>query len=214
MPTIKLSQNLSDNQDLVFLEYLGNFIVFPKKTQAEIDSLTGLVEGVFNTTIKNFQFYNGSFWQNGLDRKDFWDFSDTQYTQASPFAINANTEYFLPNNALSTTKLVGASADLYNPINQRLITNIENTRYQIAISFKLATPSPNGFAEIWLEEATAGFSKRRDSKLILKTNTINDLHFLLEYYASSSILNTGFRVKVLSNVACDIYQIDYTIFMV
>ena len=148
--------------------------------------------------------------------KPFWDFkSSLNGSLATAFNIPGNgTGVKLPNNAAIDTYFFGDKTQLYDPVTQRFITAEANRFYLIAVSLKAQTNANNTWVECYLRESTGLFSKRPQSEFIVRgANVENDMHFLLEYYASPSILATGFEVYVAANNAVQVWDIDYTVKM-
>ena len=149
--------------------------------------------------------------------KPFWDFkSSLNQSLATAFTIPAGGGGVkLPNNAAIDTYFFGDKTALYDPATQRLITSEPNRFYLIAVSFKAHTMSNNTWVECYLRESNGVFSKRPQSEYIVRGAFVeNDMHFLLEYYASPAIINSGFEVYVDANNDVDVWDIDYTVKMI
>ena len=144
--------------------------------------------------------------------KPFWDFKSTlNTTEQTAFDVTLVGQK-LPNNAGQNTYFFGDTTLLYDVPTQKLVANQPGAFYLVAISFKAQTSAQNTWVECYLREANGVFEKRPQSEYIVRgSNVVNDMHFLLEYYASPAVFTSGFEIFVRANNNVSIWEIDYTI---
>ena len=141
------------------------------------------------------------------------DYVDTQYTSGSPFAVTADTDTALPNNA-------GTVRDTYKPVDVTefydgtVITGREGDGINITFEARAITSSASGaYIEIWLDIGGAvGEIYRGIWGTFPKGNNIEaGLLRSFSAYTLDTWESNGATVYVRSNVAMNLYDIRYVI---
>lgn len=159
-------------------------------------------------------------YDNGLSDIDAgtgWGYyEDTQYTEASPFVVNAGEKLPLPNNKATSieTYLPNGVDTLYD--GTRITPNQIGDGYAIRISFKAKTSSNNGGFFIDLDISAAGDGSNvilEDSRRFLRgTNSEQKFSFTSAVFSLNSFIGNGGLVTFESSTGnSSIYGINYYI---
>ena len=141
------------------------------------------------------------------------NYSDTQYTEGSPFSVSANTDTNLPNNAGSKIE-TQKPADVTTFYNGTVITGRNGDAINITVDMKLKpTSAGTTYLECWFD---IGGSVGELYKRIVSFPKGNGVERPLDFTVSAYTLDTweanGATVKVRSDGPLQIYDIRYVIF--
>ena len=146
------------------------------------------------------------------------NYLDTQYTSGAPFAILANTDTALPNNA-------GTSIETQKPLDVTtfydgtVITGRNGDNLDVQIYFYAVPTSVSQWIDIWIDITGGTGLPANLSNLYRQTFTFPKstgvergiLYALPSAYTLDTWQANGGVVKVRSNAALDIYGINYNL---
>ena len=151
----------------------------------------------------------------GVAGTGWGDYVDTQYTEANPLQVAANTDTRLPNNAGSVRDAHKPAdlGDLYDAATQT-IAGSNGDAYQLTFEFKARTSSATGaYIELWLDiGGLVGEIYRGVMTSFPKGNNITAGAIRsIGVYTLDTWEANGAAVWVRANVPVDIYGIRYVI---
>lgn len=141
-------------------------------------------------------------------------YSDTQYTQASPFVLSAGVEVTLPNNAGSVIDTYMPSGlQFYNGSTQRITPGGIGETYSLRISFTCDSATNNNNVVIRLNIGGAqGVILKRIIGLRLGTNVTYDISTTNAIYALGTFVANGGEVTIeAQDNNTEIYDVSYYI---
>lgn len=141
-------------------------------------------------------------------------YTDTQYTDVSPFAITADTKVTLPNNAgdvLDIQKPLYIPT-FYDEVGQ-VITGRNGDGISWSIELKVVPSVSADFVELSIDIGGAvGEIYTSDYAFPKGANVVRNIIYAIpSAYTLGTWEANGGAVKIVSNGACDIYGIRYVI---
>lgn len=180
-----------------------------KRTRTELKTY-------FNTgdrpTEQNFSDWIDSYYHG--DDPTWADYADSQYTQASPFALTKNTDTILPNDGLNGIMTYEGSNPMYDATTQKVTGENGGTRL-ITLSCNVLPASggnaPN-YIEFWFDIGGAvGELYRRLSTFPKGSGVVRPITLTTYVYTLDTWEANGADMYVSSDGNCDIYDIRYVI---
>jgi hypothetical protein len=137
--------------------------------------------------------------------------SDTQYTEALPLSIVADTDTLIPNNGLvRNVSQAPKEFALYDPTTQKIHAQFGDF-VTLQVEFSIVPTEPNAtFREVWLD--TSEPHLHRDIFSFPKGQGIaRSIHFVFAAGVLSDWTTTGARTVLRVNGTANIYDIVYDI---
>lgn len=142
------------------------------------------------------------------------DYVDTQYTSESAFAVSANTDTNLPNNA-GTARATYLPSDLTAFYADGKITGREGEALLITVDMKVIPGVGCTLIEDWIDiGGSVGELYRRPSTFPKGQGIVRSIVHTTAVYTLDTWAQNGGTVKVRANGPCEIYDIRYVIFRV
>lgn len=139
-------------------------------------------------------------------------YKDSQYTQTTPFVIDAQQQVVLPNNKSEAVENLPYNVDdFYNVTSQKLILSDVQGLYSIRLRFKVAPVSSQGFVNISFSKETTDIPFSQD--IVLRgDSTVQDVNINTTIYGDSAIVSNGLSLRIKAySVPVSIYGIEFTI---
>lgn len=195
------------------------------KVQADVDTEAvrlqyNIEEGAYVTTSAGvWTVWNGEwrkiYPQSGAYSGLGWGrYLDTEYTEASPLSLAANTLTVLPNNK-GTVITSDSFVDYYqNDTNQMIKGDNLNDVYIITVEWKAQAPNANQTHLNLSIQNGGGVIENLDVALAyIKGNSVTQIfHNIFQYYIDQSFLNNGASLYIESvGGTSTVWDIEYFI---
>ena len=145
-------------------------------------------------------------------------YDDTTYTTGSAFAVLANGELVIPNNASGSIEThMHSDVPFYNPNNQRIQVENDGDVYTMTVTFQArATENPSAGDGIYISLTNSTgtpYSRVRKDFYWPKTDqSWHYFHEVIQFYADSDFVTNGNQLKVRAfGVNAEIADIIYFI---
>lgn len=138
-------------------------------------------------------------------------YKDTQYTQATPFALSAQVETVIPNNAeiVLGTLPINTTA-LYTPANQKINLQDGDGLYSVKVRFKVSTPTEVNDIRVTFSKDTTENPFVQDIAIPVSTNPRN-INVNTTIYGDSVLVSNGMSVRLFAEKATSIYDVEFVI---
>ena len=141
-------------------------------------------------------------------------YMDTEYTEASPLSLAANTLTILPNNK-GNVITSDSFVDYYeNDPNQKIKGDNLNDVYIITVEFKAQTPNANQtHLDLTIENGGGVIENLEIAMAYVKGNaTTQVFHNIFQYYIDQDFLSNGATIKIQSHGGTStIWDVEYFI---
>ena len=141
-------------------------------------------------------------------------YMDTEYTEASPLSLAADTLTILPNNK-GNVITSDSFVDYYeNDPNQKIKGDNLNDVYIITVEFKAQTPNANQtHLDLTIENGGGVIENLEIAMAYVKGNaTTQVFHNIFQYYIDQDFLSNGATIKIQSHGGTStIWDVEYFI---
>ena len=138
-------------------------------------------------------------------------YQDTEYTDVAPFAVTANTDTILPNNAGSTIDSQKPT-DVTTFYDGSVITGRNGDGISITLECTVEPASgTNTYFEIWVDIGGGIGKLYPKTNPFVKGVTAYNINVSFTGYTLNTWEANGGTVYVRSNTACDVYNIRYVL---
>jgi len=186
----------------------------------EIRNQYKIEEGAYVTTSTGvWTVWNGEwrkiYPQGGAYSGLGWGrYMDTEYTEASPLSLAADTLTILPNNK-GNVITSDSFVDYYeNDPNQKIKGDNLNDVYIITVEFKAQTPNANQtHLDLTIENGGGVIENLEIAMAYVKGNaTTQVFHNIFQYYIDQDFLSNGATIKIQSHGGTStIWDVEYFI---
>lgn len=147
-----------------------------------------------------------------LDTTGWGSYTDTQYTNLSPFAVSANTDTTLPNNAATKIETQKPS-DIVTFYNGTHITGREGDGVLVTVDFVAVPTSPSATSiDTWLDiGGSIGEIFRRTTEFPKGNGVAHNISYSLSAYMLGTWEDNGALFRIRCNGPCNVYNIRYVI---
>ena len=185
-------------------------------TEAEVSSVNIENGAMLHTTDALYMGHNDVnkivYPQGGVKSLGWARYLDTQYTEASPLSLVANTLTFLPNNK-GTVVRSHPSIDFYqNGVDQKIYGQNLNDVYIITVQFRAQSPNANQtHLDLTIENGGGNIQNLEIALAYIKGNeTPQFFHNVFHYYIDQNFLNNGASININSHGGTStIWDIEY-----
>ena len=149
---------------------------------------------------------------NAEDDTGWGQYSDSQYTSGSPFAIAGNTDTVLPNNSAGVIDSQKPS-DIVNFYDGTVITGRDGDGLAITIDFNaVPTSGATTYIEVWLNIG-GGLPDlyKRIISFPKGSGVVRPINFTVSAYTLNTWEANGATVYVRANGTADLYDIRYVL---
>ena len=185
-------------------------------TEAEVSSVNIENGAMLHTTDALYMGHNDVnkivYPQGGVKSLGWARYLDTQYTEASPLSLVANTLTFLPNNK-GTVVRSHPSIDFYqNGVDQKIYGQNLNDVYIITVQFRAQSPNANQtHLDLTIENGGGNIQNLEIALAYIKGNeTPQFFHNVFHYYIDQNFLDNGASISINSHGGTStIWDIEY-----
>ena len=147
-----------------------------------------------------------------------WEvYSDTQYTEASPFSLFADVDTDLPNNGLSAILEFAPSSGspLYDPLSGRF-PGVRGRTIELTLTFKIKpTTGVTPIVDVWIDIGP----DLSPIPLYITPNTFpkgngveRNINYSVKYYQLDTWVANGMKIVLRGNTTFEVYDVTYNVF--
>lgn len=144
--------------------------------------------------------------------RNYFQYVDDQYTQASPLVVAADVWTTLPNNAATIIKNVGSTeSDYYN--NNELVASSIDELYMIRVDFNADSQSLNNYLTLGIDigDGTPIQIFAKDMLFARGLNVSEPFTETFLYYTKATFLSNGGKLIIKGDATFQVYDIAFLI---